>query len=135
MFVGSSRVFAAIRNRYRSKNPYSDGLGRVFYSNYVQPEGHIYVIKEREFIKTKENIYKIGRSKNIRNRMPSYPKDSLIYSILYTKDVNRTEKDMIRRFDTIFIKRRDIGVEYYECKEDEIMREVTKMIHELYTDQ
>jgi hypothetical protein len=126
-------VFAAIRDRYLSTHPYSGGVGRMFYSNHNQTtEGHIYVIKEREFIKTKENVYKIGRSKNIRNRMPSYPKDSLIYSILYAKDVIRTEKEMIRRFDTVFTKRQDIGYEYYECEEDELMREVTKMIHDSY---
>ena len=97
-----------------------------------QKDGHIYVIKEREFLKTNENIYKIGRSKSIINRMPAYPKNSRIYSILYVKDVNEVEKFMIDRFDKLFVKRVDIGNEYYECSEEELMKECTMIIHALY---
>lgn len=97
-------------------------------------DGHIYVIKEREFIKTGENIFKIGRSKNIVNRMPSYPKNSLIYTILYTDNINEVEKNMIKHFDNIFIKRTDIGNEYYECSEKEIMQECTMILYNLYKD-
>lgn len=95
-------------------------------------DGHIYVVKEREFLKTNENIYKIGRSKNIVNRMPSYPKSSRIYTILYVKDVVEVEKYIIDRFDGLFIKRTDIGSEYYECDENDLMRECTMIVHSLY---
>lgn len=95
-------------------------------------DGHIYVVKEREFIKTRENIYKIGRSKNIVRRMPSYPKNSLIYTIMYAKNVVETEKELIKYFDDIFIKRTDIGSEYYECNEDDLMQECSMFIHNLY---
>lgn len=98
----------------------------------LKTDGHIYVVKEREFIKTKENIYKIGRSKNIVNRMPSYPKSSRIYTIMYVKDVKEVEKFIIDRFDGLFIKRTDIGNEYYECDEDELMRECSMIVHTLY---
>jgi cystathionine beta-lyase family protein involved in aluminum resistance len=98
----------------------------------LKTDGHIYVVKEREFIKTKENIYKIGRSKNIVNRMPSYPKSSIIYTIMYVKNVKEVEKFMIDRFDGLFIKRTDIGNEYYECDENELMRECSMIVHSLY---
>lgn len=98
----------------------------------LKSDGHIYVVKEREFIKTKENIYKIGRSKNIVNRMPSYPKSSKIFTIMYVKNVKEVEKFMIDRFDGLFIKRIDIGNEYYECDEDELMRECSMIVHSLY---
>ena len=77
--------------------------------------GHLYMIKEREFIKTKENIYKIGKSTNIKSRMPSYPKNSCIYGIVYCSlDIHRAEKDLINHFDKRFKNRPDIGREYYE---------------------
>jgi hypothetical protein len=110
-----------------------------FYCNFQhdvkhKSDGHIYVIKEREFIKTGENIFKIGRSKNIVNRMPGYPKNSLIYTILYTDNINEVEKNMIKHFDNMFIKRTDIGNEYYECSEKEIMQECTMILYNLYKD-
>lgn len=38
--------------------------------------GVVYLLREREFIKTKENIYKIGKTRDISNRMKQYPNDS-----------------------------------------------------------
>lgn len=94
--------------------------------------GHVYLIKEREFIKTNENIFKIGKSTNIKGRMPAYPKDSLIYVIAYCQtDVHTFEKSIIKRFDAVFTKRLDIGSEYYETvNEDhwEIMYEFLKLV-------
>lgn len=81
--------------------------------------GHLYLIKEREFIKTNENIYKIGKTKNIKNRMPSYPKDSRVYVIYYcASDIHKVEKELIKEFDKLFKKRTDIGNEYYETDKD-----------------
>jgi hypothetical protein len=81
--------------------------------------GHIYLIKEREFIKTNENVYKIGKTTNIKNRMPSYPKGSRVYVIYYcATDIHLVEKQLIQEFDKKFKKRTDIGNEYYETTED-----------------
>lgn len=96
--------------------------------------GHLYLIKEREFIKTKENIFKIGKSTNIKGRMPAYPKDSLIYVIAYCpRNVHAMEKTLIQRFDCLFNKRVDIGYEYYETADEDhwlIMYEFLKLILE-----
>ncbi len=85
--------------------------------------GHIYMIQEREFIKTNENIYKIGKSKNIVNRMPAYPKHSKIFLIFYIPyNVNKLEKYIIENCDKIFICRSDIGREYYECSSNSMIQ-------------
>lgn len=48
--------------------------------------GYLYIIKEREFIKLNENIYKIGRTKDIIKRYKQYPKNSIIiYSVMLKK--------------------------------------------------
>lgn len=82
--------------------------------------GHLYLIKEREFIKTNERIFKIGKSTSIKSRMPSYPKNSLVHLIAYCHtNIDVVEKLMIKHFDGRFKKRLDIGHEYYECTEDD----------------
>ena len=77
--------------------------------------GHLYLIKEREFVRSKEPVYKIGKTTNIKNRMPSYPKNSLLIAMLYCPtDIHSVEKTLIQHFDQTFTKRIDIGAEYYE---------------------
>lgn len=77
--------------------------------------GHLYVIKEREFIKTNENIFKIGKTTSIKHRMPAYPKDSRVYLIVFCPwDIHIAEKELIAHFDSIYKNRDDIGREYYE---------------------
>jgi hypothetical protein len=77
--------------------------------------GFLYILREREFLKTNELIYKIGKTINMRSRMPAYPKDSRLYLCFYcSSDIDVMEKHMILVFDDIFVKRVDIGAEYYE---------------------
>jgi len=84
--------------------------------------GHLYVIKEREFLKTNELILKIGKTTRIKSRMPAYPKNSRIMAICYcSTNVHEVEKRLIALFDERFIKRRDIGNEYYEGIEKEMV--------------
>lgn len=83
--------------------------------------GHLYVIKEREFIKTNENILKIGKTTCIKNRMPAYPKNSRVMVIYYCTNIHEVEKKLIVFFDKHFTKRTDIGHEYYEGYEREMV--------------
>ena len=77
--------------------------------------GYLYIVQEREFIKTKENVYKIGKTINMKNRMPSYPKQSILHMCFYCyTNIDVVEKDMIKHFDEHFKNRSDIGREYYE---------------------
>lgn len=77
--------------------------------------GWIYLIREREFIKTDEDIYKIGKTINIKSRMPSYPKGSCLYLCFFcTTNIHKVEKYLISEFDELFVKQTDIGHEYYE---------------------
>ena len=79
--------------------------------------GYIYLIQPREFIKTNEKIYKIGKtSRSIIQRFSEYPKQS---SLLYCcpvncKELNMIETGVIKLFDEKFKKRVDIGSEYYQ---------------------
>lgn len=83
--------------------------------------GFIYLLKEREFIKTNENVFKIGKTKDYRKRFAAYPNDSQIYFLFYCKDVHNTEKFILKELKTLFIQRTDIGREYFECDENELI--------------
>ena len=95
--------------------------------------GHLYVIKEREFLKTNENIFKIGKTTNIVHRMPQYPKQSRLYIMFYSTNIDDMEKYLIQEFDKRFIKRTDIGVEYYECNDNELLIDVSSFMYYIFT--
>ena len=74
----------------------------------------IYLIKEREFIKTKELIYKIGKTKQENlQRIKSYPNGSILLLYIITNDCDKKEKEIIQKFKELFIHKKDIGNEYF----------------------
>ena len=74
----------------------------------------IYLIKEREFIKTKEHIYKIGKTKQENlQRIKSYPNGSILLLYIITNDCDKKEKEIIQKFKELFIHKKDIGNEYF----------------------
>ena len=76
---------------------------------------YIYLIQEREFIKTKENIYKIGKTKqeNLK-RFHSYPNGSSLLFHMICKDCDILERILMKLFKKMFKHRKDIGNEYFE---------------------
>ena len=74
----------------------------------------IYLIKEREFIKTKEPIYKIGKTKQENlQRIKSYPNGSILLLYIITNYCDKKEKEIIQKFKELFIHKKDIGNEYF----------------------
>lgn len=95
----------------------------TFFSKYYENKnnlekiGYLYIIKEREFYKNKESVYKIGCTSDIIRRFKQYPKNSiLIYSIL-NENYREIEKKWLKQLNNNkkIIKRNDIGKEYFEC--------------------
>lgn len=83
-----------------------------------QTENHfVYMIQEREFLKSGESVYKIGKTTQVPNsRLAGYPKGS---RVIYYLDVSFSgchymEKKLIQEFDRLYIQRADIGRESYE---------------------
>ena len=76
---------------------------------------YIYLLQEREFIKTKENIYKVGMTKKENlQRFNQYPKSSLLLFQMICNNCKNSEKQIIKLFKEKFKHRRDIGNEYFE---------------------
>ena len=91
-------------------------------------EEYIYIIKEREFVISKENVYKLGMSKNVKNRMSDYPKGSQIKDITAVINAKKSEEDLLDIFKKMFLQRTDIGKEYFQgdlqCMRNEIHKYV-----------
>ena len=76
---------------------------------------YIYLLQEREFIKTKENIYKVGRTrKDNYERFNQYPKGSILLFQMICKRCEKIEVEIIKEFKERFKQRKDIGNEYFE---------------------
>jgi hypothetical protein len=87
-------------------------------------ENYIYILREREFVKSSEHVYKIGITKSVKNRMGNYPKGSSIISIIPVN--GDPEKLCLEKLRETFIHRKDIGSEYFEGDIKSIVKIVTK---------
>ena len=77
--------------------------------------GYIYLLREREFIKTGENVYKIGKTKQeFPTRFNQYPNGTEHYFTLRVEDIDLFEIQMIDIFNKLFKKMRGLGNEYFE---------------------
>jgi len=93
--------------------------------NIKSLSGYIYVIKEREFVKTNENIYKSGKTKRtINERLCQYPKNSILLFTMFVHNCHETEQKIIKELKNKFIQRKDIGTEYFQGDINKIIKEV-----------
>ena len=76
--------------------------------------GFIYLVHEREFIRSKEHIFKIGQCLNPTKRLRGYPKGSLMLFEMIVEDHISTEKELIKILSDNFKRRYDMGLEYFE---------------------
>ena len=89
---------------------------------------HIYLIQEREFIKTEEPIYKLGKTHDIFQRKSGYPKGSILKFCIEIDKKYSMEKVAINEFNSLFEKQKEIGNEYYKGN----LHEMIKELHQIY---
>ena len=84
---------------------------------------HLYILIEREFIHSHEQLFKVGKSVHLSQRMSSYPKGSYIISIFKVNDCHKTEKILLKALDNLktITNARDIGREYYRGNLNDIL--------------
>ena len=82
---------------------------------FLMESNYIYLLKEREFINSNQDIYKIGMTtKPNHQRFHQYPKGSILLFQIICSDCHYYEKKLIALFKEKFILRKDIGNEYFE---------------------
>lgn len=93
---------------------------------------YVYLLQEREFIKTQEQIYKLGKTRQPNNeRLKQYPKQSVLLFQMVCKDCDMKEKEILRVFKQKFIHRKDIGQEYFEGVATEMIDEIYRVVRDI----
>ena len=83
---------------------------------------YIYLLQEREFIKTNEQIFKFGRTKKeCLTRFYQYPKGSVLLFQMICDNCKSMENQIKQSFKQNFKQRTDIGTEYFEGNYKEMM--------------
>lgn len=91
---------------------------------------YIYLLQEREFIKTDEEIYKMGKTKQENDkRFKQYPKGSKLLLQKICDDCDGKEKTLLAIFKNKFKQRKDIGTEYFEGNYKAMIVEIEKSIN------
>jgi hypothetical protein len=87
-------------------------------------ENYIYCLIEREFLKSEEPIYKVGKSTNLFRRFRNYPKGSKIVFFSEVNDCHLAEKELLKVLNSHekIVKASDIGNEYYKSKLADILQ-------------
>jgi len=58
--------------------------------------GHLYLVHLREFIRTREPVFKVGRTDNLHRRMQQYPKGSRLVAACHVADAVQAETALLR---------------------------------------
>jgi hypothetical protein len=90
---------------------------------------YIYLLQEREFIKTKETIYKIGKTKqNNNDRLKQYPKGSTLLLQIVCCNCDNSEKNLIKIFKNKYKHCKQIGNEYFDGDSDDMIKTICNNI-------
>lgn len=91
---------------------------------------YIYLLREREFLRLNENVYKIGKTEQEpNNRLGGYPKGTEVILFINTNNCNEMETKLIYIFQNIFKQRTDIGKEYFEGDKDYMVKIICDVIN------
>ena len=108
-----------------SKNNYTQSFHNTMTSAFVGQ--FIYLIQEREFVNSGENVFKVGRSSQLINRISSYPKGSNVIFAVKVSDAVIAETSVLQKLrnSNDVIQRKDIGSEYFQGYEMKLISIVT----------
>ena len=95
----------------------------------VEQNQYIYLVQEREFIKTGEPIYKIGKTKQENlTRFNQYPKGSRMLCQLISKNCDEDERVLLGKFRDSYVPRKDVGSEYFEGDYEKMVQDIHETI-------
>lgn len=89
---------------------------------------YIYLLQTREFINLQQPVFKLGKTKNPKCRLSSYPRGSAVHFISLVPDCDAAEKELLQIFTEKFIQRKDLGREYFLGNIQEMIKEINFFI-------
>lgn len=90
-----------------------------------------YLLHTRECFRLNEEIYKLGRSHDLDNRVRQYAKGSKILCLISCGHSVQCEKDLIALFKQHFRHAKEYGSEYFEGSKELMM----KMMYDYATEK
>jgi hypothetical protein len=99
----------------------------------INEDEGIYLLHTREFINTNKQIYKLGRSNHLENRVKQYPNGSIIMLMLKCKNSKSCKTNLIKLFKSKFIQKTFYGTEYFEGNNNDMIIEIFKYIYNFDT--
>ena len=98
-----------------------------------EKNNYIYLLREREFIKLNQEIYKIGMTtKSNYHRFLQYPKNSELLFQMKCNNCVKNEKTILKKFGEKYINQTDIGSEYFEGNAIEMINIIYDVIMNEY---
>lgn len=86
---------------------------------------YIYLVQLREHVRSREYIYKIGRTaQQPMQRIAQYPKGSKLFIIIIVNDSVTAETDLLRLFRSKYISHTELGAEYFEGNPRNMIRDI-----------
>ena len=92
----------------------------------------LYLIQVRECKTDNNEVYKIGRSKNLAKRIYQYPNGSIAYLIIECQDSKKHETELIKLFTSKYKLKRFYGNEYFMGNLDIMKQDIIKYVNLLY---
>ena len=92
---------------------------------------YIYLLQEREFVRSNEQTYKIGRTKSLQNRLSAYPKDSVLIMLCDVKNSVHAEQKIMSCFKEQFVQQRQYGIEYFLGDVNKMKIVMSETLHKL----
>jgi hypothetical protein len=83
-------------------------------------------------LSNKENIYKIGRSNNLYNRITSYSNGSICHLVIESMESKEDESEMLKIFNNKYKNIKFYGNEYFEGDKVDMIITMKKYIYEKY---
>jgi hypothetical protein len=90
----------------------------------------IYIVHERTFVELNANIYKIGKTKNIKNRLNGYSKGSKLLFSIACKDCTESENKILNflKHNEKYIHAKEYGNEYFQCNLSDLISDIYNLI-------
>lgn len=82
--------------------------------------GWIYLLQTREFVNSKQPIFKFGQTLNMVNRLEDYPKGSILIFANPVKEPRIVEtflKTQLQNCKSICKQCRDLGIEWFQVND------------------
>ena len=97
-----------------------------------QIEG-LYLVHTFTCLSNSQNIYKIGRSKNLYKRISSYGNGSICYLVIECLDSKTDELEIIKLFNAKYKNIKFYGNEYFEGEKNDMINTIKEYVNNKYS--